>query len=347
MSVCLSHHSADIALEIIAQGKLEIDPATPDPSTFVAESAVVENALGDFADKLPKPIDVIVDSAKRRRHMPNVVCHVWNGSMPQNSVFAVDEGLYVSSPEFMLAQQSSQLHQASLCKLLGRYVGIWSPLKGKSGEQCKRAPMTSLRALDSFLSKAGRFRGKDNLRLAMAYTCEGAASAPETSLQLALCLPPELHGLNLAQPIMNYEVGLSTTARLMYPADYIRIDLCWHDKRFGMEYQGEEHGNQLGADYARWFAAREEGYELWFVAKEQLESAQQMLHIGGEVAKRIDSAVDMITWPTEDELQELLDILGGRKHPKPLANTELRARRKSARALKREACANTVHISKK
>jgi hypothetical protein len=32
-------------------------------------------------------------------------------------------------------------------------------------------------------------------------------------------------------------------------------------------------------------------HELWFVAKEQLESAAQMLHIGREVAKRVDCDV--------------------------------------------------------
>lgn len=337
MSICLSNLSADVALELVAQAKLEVGPASPDPSSFVADPTAVENALGPLADKLPKPIDVVVNNAKRRRRVSGVACHVWNGSLPRNSILALDEGLYVSSPELVLAQQSSQLHQASLCKLLGRYLGIWSPLEGETEEQRKRAPLTSFEALNAFLLEAGRFRGKDSLKLAMAYTCEGAASTPETSLQLALCLPPELHGLNLEQPIMNYEVGLSTESRVLYPTDSIRIDLCWREMKFGLEYQGEEHGTQLGADYARWFAAREEGYELWFVAKEQLASAVQMLHIANEVAKRIGSNVDTASWPTAGELQELLDILGGRKHPKPLTNAELRVRHARARAQMRGA----------
>ena len=337
MSICLSNLSADVALELVAQAEREVGPASPDPSSFVADPAEVESALGTFADKLPRPIDVLVNNAGRRRHAADVACHVWNGPLPQNGILALGEGLYVSSPEFTLAQQANQLHQASLCQLLGRYLGTWSPKKGAPLGQCERAPLTSFEALNAFVVGAGQFRGKDNLKLAMAYTCDGAASAPETSLQLVLCLPPELNGLCLAQPTMNYEVGLSTAARKLYPPKSIRIDLCWRNKLFGMEYQGDEHGKQLGADYARWFAAREEGYELWFVAKEQLASAEQMLHIAGEAAKRIGSDVDTATWPTVDELQELLDILGGRKHPKPLTNAELRARRKSVRNQKRSA----------
>jgi hypothetical protein len=121
---------------------------------------------------------------------------------------------------------------------------------------------------------------------------------------------------------------------MLYPRESIRIDLCWRHKGFGVEYQGEEHGEQMGEDFARWFAAREEKYELWFVAKEQLESAAQMLHIGREVAKRIDCDVDEAMWPTADELQELLDILAGRKHPKPISRAELRKRRARANALR-------------
>ena len=112
----------------------------------------------------------------------------------------------------------------------------------------------------------------------MTYTCDMAASAPETSLQLALSLPPELHGMGLVQPTMNYEVELSTAARRLYSREPIRIDLCWRRAKFGLEYQGEDHGAQLGDDYARWFAAREMQYELWFVAKEQLECDSDAPH---------------------------------------------------------------------
>ena len=83
---------------------------------------------------------------------------------------------------------------------------------------------------------------------------------------------------------------------------------------------------QAGDDYARWFAAREMQYELWFVAKEQLESATQMRHIGIEVARRIGLDPDELALPTEGELQDLLDILTGRKHPRPLGRGELRRR---------------------
>ncbi|MDO4798316.1 MAG: hypothetical protein Q4A01_09910, partial [Coriobacteriales bacterium] len=124
----------------------------------------------------------------------------------------------------------------------------------------------------------------------------------------------------------------------------IRIDLCWPQALFGLEYQGDKHGNQLGQDYARWFAAREEGYELWFVAKEQLESAVQMMQIGREVAKRIGCNVDMGLWPTEGELQDLLDTLAGRKHPKPVSYSERRRRRTKKQRWRRAYARSRTHV---
>ena len=273
--------------------------------------------------------------AQSRRSPAGVACRVWHGSLPRNSVFLIEEDVYVTSPELTLLLQATQLHQAALCQMLGRYLGTWTPDSHSECGQRTRMPLTSFEQLQSFLQHVGRAHGKGNLQFAMAYTCEGAASAPETTLQLALSLPPEVHGLNLSQPIMNYEIGLSSHAQKLCQHERIRIDLCWRDKQFGLEYQGEEHGKTLGEDYARWFAAREEGYELWLIAKEQLASSAQMNHIGREVAKRLGVDTNGKLWPTESELQELLDILNGRSHPNPISYREMRERRKALRALKR------------
>lgn len=66
MSVCLCNLSADLVLELVAQNKLDVSPASPDSSSFVADPTLVQNALGSLADQLPKPIDLLVGSAARR-----------------------------------------------------------------------------------------------------------------------------------------------------------------------------------------------------------------------------------------------------------------------------------------
>lgn len=230
MSICLCNLSADIALELIAQKKIEINPASPDPSSFTADPTLVDRVLGTFCEKLPRPVELLVGNAKDRRYAPGTCCHVWRGRLPKNGVFALDEGIYVSSPEFTLLQQSNQLHQVNLCQMLGRYLGTWTPMKDQPSGQGERAPLTSFDSLHELSLDMRGARGMGNLKFAMAHTCDRAASPAETSLQLALSLPPELHGLNILQPSMNYQVDLSPKAQRLYPHESIRIDLCWRHK---------------------------------------------------------------------------------------------------------------------
>lgn len=326
MNICLCNLSADKLLEILAQRGDELEPATPDIDTFVADAASVKDVLADIADLIPKPIELLVGNARKRRATREISCHVWNGSLPRNGLMRLGEGMYVTSPELTLLQQASQLHQVNLCQMLGRYLGTWTK-GGRDTDLKERAPLTTFEHLNELLASIGRTHGRGNLSLAMSYVCERAASAPETALQLVLSLPPYLHGFGLPLPTMNHEIELSGVSERLYPHKTIRIDLCWHSSKFGLEYQGEEHGKQMGADYARWFAARNEGYELWFVAKEQLECAAQMDYIGHEVAKRLGIVVDEELWPSPSELQELLDTLSGKTHPHPIGYNELRRRR--------------------
>ena len=326
MSICLCNLSADTALEIFVQEGRELEPAERNPSTFLADPSQAASLLGSFAERLPSPIDLLVGSAGNRRRSKDTACHVWRGPIPQGSILRVYDGVYVTSPEFTLLQQASQLHQVSLCQMLGRYLGTWSPTPNDRNKQIERAPLTTFEQLNGLLSSVGSVLGTRSLRLAMAHTCEGAASAPETSLQLALTLPPELHGFALPDPTMNYKVDLSQHAQRMCGRASIRIDLCWPQSKFGLEYQGEGHEKTLGEDYARWFAAREEGYELWFLAKEQLTDPLQMDYVGREVACRLGIQIDEELWPNQGELQELLEVLAGAKHPKPVSNAEIRRR---------------------
>lgn len=331
MSLCLCNLSADTILELMAQNGAELEPAGSDLTTFSADSEMAISLLGSYFDELPKPIELLVGDAKGRRHAAETACHVWRGSVPDGGILRVEEGVYVTSPEFTLLQQANHLHQASLCQMLGRYLGTWTPKGDSPLGQDERAPLTTFERLNDFIAGVGRARGMTNLRLAMSYTCEGAASKPETSLQLVMSLPPELHGFSLPQPTMNYMVELSPLGQRLCGRETIRIDLCWPDAHFGLEYQGQEHGKTLGDDYARWYAARDAGFELWFIAKEQLESSIQMSHIGHEVAKRLGVATDGIPWPSEAELQELLETLLGRRSPKPVNAVMLRGLRASSR----------------
>lgn len=94
MSVCLCNLSADKALELVAQHELEVGPATPDLDSFSGDVALAKEALGDVFDRLPKPVDLLVGSAKERRRASGVACHVWMGALPKNGVLSLGEDVY-------------------------------------------------------------------------------------------------------------------------------------------------------------------------------------------------------------------------------------------------------------
>ena len=319
MSICLSHLSADHMLEYLASIQRELEPASPAaPHQFGADPLEIELLFKENYAADGDSIDVLVLDPSHMRHLPDVNVHVWQSPLPEGALLNVDENLYVVSPEFCLLLQANELHLINLCQMLGRYLAVRVPRVQEDGTEVfvDRAPLTNEESLRAFLRSVEGAPGSVALREAMRWTCSGAASPQEVNLQLALTLPPAYGGFGLKKPIMNFKVELSSEARKLYDCECIFIDLCWPDIHEGLEYQGADHEKQLGADYARALAADCEGYRLWFVAKEQLSSAAQMDYLARRLARRLRKSLKKSAWPTLEQVQRLLDILGGHVIPK-------------------------------
>ena len=236
---------------------------------------------------------------------------------PENSFYHLEEGIYLPTPCFCLLQQARELHFINLCQMLGYYLGT---------EQIKQVtkdgilsitlpPLVTEEELWLYLEGAKGMKGVTPLRRALQYTCAGAASPQETNLQLILTLPSAYYGYGLKPPIMNYEIPLSPAARLLYDHKSCRIDLYWKEANMGLEYQGEDHGEQLGEDYARFFALNVEGKNVLYLAKEQLEDANQMNYVAHRVAAAIGANVDGPRWPEKQHTERLINILTGKQVP--------------------------------
>ena len=328
MSICLSHISADHILEALALSQQDLEPiSASDPSMFSANTEEALRILSDSELALDTPINLLVGNARALRHSRDVIAHVWMTSLPDGSILKIDEELYVCSAEFCLLQQANELHMINLCQMLGRFLSTKVPIKDIDGSEkfVDRPPLTNEEQILTFLSHIGKAPGAAALRSALRWTAAGAASPQEVNLQLALTLPPTYGGFSLPKPIMNYCVTLSDKSKQLYDHESIRIDLCWPSIRKGLEYQGKEHGNQLGEDYARYLAAESEGYHLWFVAAEQLASAPQMDFIARTLARKLRKNTKRSVWPKEQDVKRLLDILTG--HAIPARHEKSRWRR--------------------
>ena len=314
MSICLSHLSADRILEALALEGRELEPASvKDKHTFTANPQEIDALVNDEFALTGEAIDVLVFDSTLARQLPDVNVHVWQAPLPEGALKCIDEGLYISSPEFCLLQQANELHLVKLCQMLGRYLSTKVPRIQDDGstKYIDRKPLTSEESLSAFLRAVGSVKGSAALKEAMRWTCPGAASPQEVNLQLVMTLPPCYGGFGLKKPVMNYEVELSPKARELYDREVIRIDLCWPAVHEGLEYQGKEHGSQLGADYARCLAADLHGYRLWYVAAEQLASPAQLDYLARKLARRLRKNLKFAAWPSLEDVGKLLKILGG------------------------------------
>ena len=328
--ICLTHGTADRLLETLAVRGAELEPASLQARDFTPNVGVMREGLRELCGTEENLINVLVGVDKDYRDGPDTMCQRFYGELPPGSILHVEEGIYVASPYLNLLLESRELHLVNLCSMLGRYLGTFSTTAsgGSSDEIVSRAPLVPEPELSRYLSCFKNTAGTGNLREALRFTCENAASPQEVNLQLALCLPPSCNGFALRKPVMNYPIKLDGKDRRFYDADYICIDLYWPEAGFGLEYQGEkEHKDRMVQDISRWYAALQKGIELWFVTKEQLGNAAAMDCIAREVARRTRKRVNEQTWPTIDEAQLLLDVLRSGKW----LNSDERLRKREVR----------------
>lgn len=316
MSICLSHGSADRMLERCAREGIELEPASSNVLMSVgAQVDEVRNALGDYGPMPFDDVELVVGDRRNVRHSRGIVTHLLQRLPPEGSILRVDDGLYVVSPELCLMQQAGVMHPVNLCQMLGRYLATASSYESQDGKRLnRRSQLTDEERLARFLRGVRGSRGRGVLIDALEWTCPRAASPQETNLQLALTLPPSFGGFGLKRPMMNKEIKLNELERRLCQREFIRIDLLWQGG-FGLEYQGEDHANQLDEDYARFLAAHAHGIDIWFVANGQLADPVQMNYIAEHVAMLTGRRARGMRWPKRGEVQWLLEVLAGKRIP--------------------------------
>ena len=319
MALCLSNKTADTILRNLRREGAKLEPASSsvihDFKPDLSDARDVASAYGVATNE---SVSVLVGSQGLRRKSPYATTHLFDGQPPEGSFLHLNDDVYLPSPCFCLLLQARELHLVELCQMLGFYMGTEQIEREADGRLWKETlpPLVNEEELSLYLQSAKGARGVSVLGNALRWTCAGAASPKETDLQLALTLPRSYGGFGLKQPIMNYEVNLGETARRLCPKGSCRIDLAWKKRRFGLEFQGKEHGKQLGADYARIYALDTEHWEILFVANEQLLDAEQMRYIASLVARKTGQSPRRIENRAEREIQWLLDVLSGQIHPK-------------------------------
>ena len=177
-----------------------------------------------------RPLHILVADDSQRKRTNDLVSHTWIHPLKKGDVFDAGNGLYVISPELCFLSLAKTISLFSLIEIGYEMCGTYRRLK-ETHYNCQ--PLTTLKKLKECVEKASRFRGCKKALRALRYVLDNSASPMETNLTMLLCLPYQLGGYGIKQPILNPPIEAAYDRHL-------KCDLYWHDIKFAIEYESNE-----------------------------------------------------------------------------------------------------------
>ena len=264
-----------------------------------------------------KPVDILLFDAGDRRWSKQISCCVWSTVVPGEAFYRVGD-MYVSSPAFVFLQMASRLTLRQLialgCELCGTYVLLPKGNTHPSAidEHPKRiVPLTNIPAMQAFIEKATRARGREKALRALRYIVEGSRSPMETMTYMLLCLPPKLGGYGIPRLELNAEIPLDEEGKAIAQRRTCYGDLCWPDAKLDVEYHGEVHvgAAQMKSDVGRELGIEHMGWRVMTITSPQVFDAERFEVVAKEIAVRLKKRLDTQTMGMTQERAALRDEL--------------------------------------
>lgn len=220
------------------------------------------------------PLELGVFDRSRRTRRATFHVATLNRRLPLCGLVSLNEDLYLSSPELIVAQLASTTDTIALAQVIMELCGTYAlnPLSDASTGEASCAfdlePVTTLARISSFATHAPRVRGRATIYRAIGYAREASASAGETDLALVFSLPPDIDaacrmgGLGFAKPQLNAHLDVPVEKRGHVSQDSYRLDVFFQEGLVDLEYESTEfHLDPLAGvglplsypeDVARW-----------------------------------------------------------------------------------------------
>lgn len=228
-------------------------------------------------------------SSERTRQTKTHKAHACKTVLPNGSLYALNDNVFVCSPEFVFLQlaQSLELEQliAYGCEICGTYGFDKSD---KRGFRDRDTPLITKAQLERYVESAYGMRGRLRAREALRYIMENAASPMETVCMLLLTLPYRLGGYGLPKLLINVKINVPSSMRPLCPKGYCVADIRVPDTQFVIEYLGiYDHagGASMQADRGRVIALRELGFEVLELSGRQVWNLSAFEIVAKRVAK--------------------------------------------------------------
>lgn len=259
-------------------------------------------------------MQTLVGAAEARTRTPSVVSHTW-AELPDGSVADAGMGFLVSTPEFCFLQLASRLSLARLMQVGFELCGTYALAEGGPAKR-REEPLTSVCELRSFVESAPHAYGRAKALRAVRYLMDGSASPMETVLAMLLCLPHNLGGYAIPQPVLNYRVDVPPSMRKLADRSYCACDLCWPTAKLSVEYDSKLYHTdpeRQGSDARRRNTLIALGYTVVTASWGQVADggafnrlAHQVAKLTGKRLRYVDPAFTRKHVALRDELLESL-----------------------------------------
>ncbi len=220
------------------------DLSSPDPSPYQrwSRKRVEAERQRLFGRDIPsETLDIAVPHESDRVALSLVRNTIYARGLPEGAFVQVTPELCMSSPELLFVELAGELspldHLLLGYELCGAYA--LDPFDSRHGEaRMGFAPVTSVRAIRTFLDRARGVRGSDKARETLRFLSDNAWSPAEAALAALLALPLECYGYGFGPCLLNgriqtpAELAGTTNARSRVP------DIMIPGTKVGINYDG-------------------------------------------------------------------------------------------------------------
>ncbi|MDR2957396.1 MAG: hypothetical protein LBU61_04335 [Coriobacteriales bacterium] len=257
-------------------------------------SCLRANALNGFS----LPLNALVSNANARRPSKKMQPHVLSGTVPGYGLISIDNGVYVSSPEFCFLQMATTLPLLELIELGFELCGLFSKSSYVAGDRVRHGDfsgnsaqtvyhsnlddnpqLTTVKKIRSFVEHMPNVRGRGRALKALRYILDNSASPMEAKLVMLLCLPFRLGGYGFPSPELNSRIDPVKAARSYTNQTYFKCDLFWPHLSLAVEYDSDEFHTgtaRIARDSRKRNALASLGILVITVTREQIKSTVQL-----------------------------------------------------------------------
>lgn len=252
--------------------------------------APTEHAIAHARDVLgisDETLFIAVGRPSNRRRIVGVSCSACDRTLPARSVIALDDQLWISSPELIFLQMHAHLSGLECLALGFELCGHYSRM-GTDAIEYDLPACATPGSLKRYLDRCPGARHREAALRTLRYVCARAASPRETQLALLLGLPQRYGGYGLERPVLNKPIDVSSLTQPLRSRDRRWADISWEGERIAVEYDSSQYhasSEKIARDAKRRTLLQAAGYHVVVVTNDQIKNIAEMDRIARAVSR--------------------------------------------------------------